>query len=218
LRGVGIGPEAGASSSPGASGLLPTELAGVQVFFDNIAAPLLYVQSQQINVAVPWEIAGRTTTQLSVVYNEAPTNAVSLQVLPAAPGLFYLNSVSGQGAILNADGSINSAGNPAKAGDVIAIFGTGGGLTSPAGVTGGYWGLNANTLLTLPVTVQMGAVSAGLVNTTVVYAGAAPGLLSSFFQINVQVPPNLAPNPAASIEVEVQGGGLDGNWATVAVQ
>ncbi len=178
----------------------------------------MYVQSQQINVQAPWEIAGRTTTQLSVVYSEASTNAVSLAVIPAAPGLFYLNSVSGQGAILNADGSINSPSNPAKAGDVIALFGTGGGLTSPAGVTGGYWELNANTLLTLPVTVQMGAASAGLVNAPVVYAGAAPGLPSSLFQINVQVPPSLAPNPAASVEVEVQGGGPDGNWATIAVQ
>ena len=96
LQGVGIGPEAGVSPSPGASGLLPTELAGVQVFFDEIAAPLMYVQSGQINVAAPWEIAGRTSTQVHVVYNGVSLNAATLTVLPSAPGLFYLSYAMGR--------------------------------------------------------------------------------------------------------------------------
>jgi uncharacterized protein (TIGR03437 family) len=212
LQGVGMGPEAGVSSSPRASGSLPTELAGVQVFFDDIAAPLLYVQSQQINAEVPWEIAGRTATQVHVVYNGVSLNAATLTVLPSAPGLFYLSYGSNQAAILNADGSINSASNPAKAGDEIALFGTGGGLTSPAGVTGGFWGLNANPLVTLPVTVQIGDI-----NAQVVYAGAAPDSLSAVFQINVLVPPGLAANPAAGVSVAI-GDRATVNEATVAVQ
>jgi uncharacterized protein (TIGR03437 family) len=217
LQGMGIGPETGVSSVPGANGLLPTELAGVQVFFDELAAPLMYVQSQQINVAVPWEIAGRTTTQIGVVYNGTSPNVVSRGVQQASPGLFRLNYGSGQGAILNADGSINSASNPAKVGDVIALFGTGAGPTSPAGVTGGFWGLNANTLLTFQVTVQIGDV-----NAAVLYAGAAPGLLSSFFQIDVQVPQPLTPTSAPMIYVYVgppsMPVGYTINPATVAVQ
>jgi uncharacterized protein (TIGR03437 family) len=214
LRGVGIGPESGVSGTPagGVGGRLPTELAGVEVYFDEFAAPLMYVQSQQINVAVPWEIAGRTSTQVHVVYNGVPLNAATLTVLPSAPGLFYLSYASQQAAILNADGSINSASNPAKAGDVISLFGTGGGPTSPAGVTGGYWELNANTLLTLPVTVHIEDL-----NAPVVYAGAAPGLLSSFFQINVRVPPGLPPSPALGILVLTGQQGTN-NMGTVAVQ
>ena len=51
LRGKGIGPDQGISisSSPG----IPTEVAGVQVFFGNDPSPLLYVQSGQINAVVP---------------------------------------------------------------------------------------------------------------------------------------------------------------------
>jgi uncharacterized protein (TIGR03437 family) len=223
LRGMGIGPEAGVLGSPGANGLLPTELAGVQVFFDEIAAPLMYVQSKQINVAVPWELAGRTTTQIQVIYNGVPANAASASVGQAAPGLFFLNYWSSQGAILNADGSINSASNPAKAGDVISLFGTGGGPTSRAGVTGGYWGSGANALLTSPVMVQMGPASSAnpnRLNASVVYAGAAPGSLSTFFQSNVQVPTGLMPNPAADVYVSIGSVGNNSYQTpvTVAVQ
>jgi uncharacterized protein (TIGR03437 family) len=205
LQGAGIGPATGAvpATSPYATAPLPTELAGVQVFFDEIAAPLMYVQSDQINVVVPWEIAGQSSTQVHVTYNAMSSNAVSLGVLPIAPGLFYLNSPGvplSQGAILNADGSINTPANCAHPGDEIALFGTGGGPTSPAGVTGAPSGLNANTLLTAPpVTVQIGGG-----NAPVFYAGAAPGLVSGVFQINVVVPASIqVPNPFASVDIQI---------------
>jgi uncharacterized protein (TIGR03437 family) len=198
---------------------LPTQLAGVQVFFDELAAPLMYVQAGQINAMAPWELAGRMSTQVHVVYNGVPTNAVSPIVYPSAPGLFYLNYNSFQGAILNADGSINSVSNPAKPGDVISLFGTGGGPTNPPGITGGYWGTGTNTLLTLPVKAQIGGV-----NAQVLYAGAAPTLLSGVFQIDVQIPPGLhsAVQGGPSFGVTVGFGGLSADDtpapATVAVQ
>ncbi len=218
LQGSGFGPDAGVSSPVG-SGLLPTQLAGVQVFFDELAAPLMYVQAGQINAMAPWELAGRTSTQVHVVYNGVPTNAVSLTVYPSAPGLFYLNYNSFQGAILNSDGSINSVSNPAKPGDVISLFGTGGGPTIPAGVTGGYWAMGTNISLALPVIVQIGGVYA-----PVVYAGAAPGLLSGVFQINVLVPPGLhllvKGGPSFGVTVGLGGLSVDDTSApaTVAVQ
>jgi uncharacterized protein (TIGR03437 family) len=187
LRGMGFGPETGVSAAPGANGLLPTKLAGVQVFFNGVAVPLTYVQSQQINLQVPWELA-QGIAQVAVVYNGTSTNEVSLAVESSEAGLFYLNDVSGQGAILNADGSANSTSNPAKPGDVIALFGTGGGPTSTPGVTGGNWPLNTNAVLTLPVTVEFVEPGYGGAYGTVIYAGAAPGLLSAYFQINVQLP------------------------------
>jgi uncharacterized protein (TIGR03437 family) len=195
LRGMGFGPATGVSAAPGTNGLLPTKLAGVQVLFNGVAAPLTYVQSQQINLQVPWELA-QGIAQVAVVYNGTSTNEVSLAVESSEAGLFYLNDVSGQGAILNADGSANSTSNPAKPGDVIALFGTGGGPTSTPGVTGGNWPLNSNAVLTLPVTVEFGYMSdpSGGYG-TVLYAGAAPGLLSAYFQINVRLPRSLAANP-----------------------
>jgi uncharacterized protein (TIGR03437 family) len=216
LRGSLIGPETGASATPapGLSGGLPTQLAGVQVFFGTVAAPLLYVQAGQINVAVPWEISPGPT-QAQVVYNGTPSNSLTLVVNAAAPGVFYLNNAAAapatQGAILNADGSVNTPVNGAHPGDEIALFGTGGGPTSPAGVTGAYSPLNANTLLTLPVTVQIAGV-----NAPVVYAGAAPGLPSGVFQINVLVPSVTTPNLFAPVTVSI--GALTANQVTVGLQ
>jgi uncharacterized protein (TIGR03437 family) len=119
------------------------------------------------------------------------------------PGLFYLGYTSNQGAILNQDGSLNSPNNPARAGDVISLFGTGGGLASAPEVTGRYWGTSTNTLLALPVTARIGNISA-----LVLYAGAAPTLLSSLFQIDVQTPPSLVPSGSTGAVISVGVGGV----------
>lgn len=157
----------------------------------------LYVQAGQINAQVPWEIAGRASTEVRVTYNGAGLNSFPLSVSQAVPGLSILNYPSIQAAVLNANGSINSSANPAKPGDIIALFGTGAGLTNPPGVTGSFWGLGAaNTLLTVPVTVRIDGQ-----NAQVIYAGAAPGLLSGYFQINVQVPTDLAADPAVGVDL-----------------
>jgi uncharacterized protein (TIGR03437 family) len=200
LYGGGFGPGTGVNA-PTTNGMLPTQLSGVQVLFDGVPAPILYVQSQQINAQAPWELAGKTSTQIQVVYNGTPTNTISAMVGPAAPGLFYLNSTTQQGAILNQDGTINSLTNPAHAGDVISVFGTGGGPISPPGITGGYWGSGANALLTLPASAQVNGVDA-----PVLYAGAAPGLLTFFFQVNVQIPAGIPAQPTAFITLTIGGG------------
>lgn len=217
LQGVGMGPQTGTPGTPGPDGLLPTTLAGVQVMFGSVAAPLLYAQAGQINAQAPWEIAGQSSVQVRVIYNGTAMNSFNLTVVEAAPGLFYLSYPSRQAAVLNADGSVNSTDNPARAGDVIALFGTGAGPTSPGAVTDGIWGPGSNTLLNLPVTVQIGGVDA-----PVLYAGAAPGLMSGFFQVNVAVPAGVTQFPNASINLYL---GLQGsftaattNQATVAVR
>ena len=62
---------------------------------------------------------------------------MDLAVTDTAPGIFTLTaSGRGQGAILNQDYSVNSAGNRAPKGSVVMIFGTGEGQTNPAGVDG----------------------------------------------------------------------------------
>jgi uncharacterized protein (TIGR03437 family) len=218
LLGVGIGPETGVSTSPGANGLLPVEALGVQVFFDELAAPLLYVQAGQINAQVPWEIAGRSSTQVRVMYNGVATNSESMQVLPTAPGLFYIDLPNSlQGAVLNQDGSVNSVNNPANVGDVVAIFGTGGGAAGVAGVTGGFWGTEISTLLSPSV-----AASISQVNAPVIYAGTAPTLPSGFFQVNVQIPTGLGipPNPQGvwSFDTYVSISPAGSNEVTIAVQ
>lgn len=88
----------------------------------------------------------------------------------------------------NADGTRNSPSNPAKQGDFISIYGTGGGLLSPPALTGEFWG-STLSYLTLPVSVEDAAV---------LYAGSAPTRQSGFFQINA-----LPTAPATSLSMTI---------------
>jgi uncharacterized protein (TIGR03437 family) len=174
IQGYGIGPAVGAVSSPAST------LGGVQVYFDSFAAPLIYSQSNQINVQAPWEIMGQSSTTLRIVFNGVEAGTATVPVAAAQPGVFY---------VTNADGSFNTPSNPAHPGDLISAFGTGGGGLNLPGVTGNPWPLAPLSSLLLPVSAVIGGEDA-----TVLYSGSAPTLDSGFFQINLRVPADSASN------------------------
>jgi uncharacterized protein (TIGR03437 family) len=212
LRGVGFGPDPGVANT---STSFPAQMAGVQVTFDGVPAPLLYVQSQQINVQAPWELAGRAVTRVQVSYQGALSNVATLPVVAAAPALFQRNYGQSEAAALNADGTVNSPSNPAKRGSYVSIWGTGGGLTNPPGVTGGLTPLAPLEMLTQPVTANLGGTTV-----PVLFAGAAPTLISGIFQVNLAIPANLTPN-ISLWTVTVLVGGLSNqpiSLVTIAVQ
>ena len=75
-----------------ASGKLPTELGGVQVYTNGILSPLFYVGPDQINFQVPWEVEG---TSISVYVRRRLANDRIMVSVPratrtptSAPGLF----------------------------------------------------------------------------------------------------------------------------------
>jgi uncharacterized protein (TIGR03437 family) len=201
LRGKGIGPQIGVSAKSGPGGF-PTQLAGVQVFFNNQPAPLLYVQSEQINAVVPWA-AGNASfnpgVSVEVKYNGASVNGAVL-LNQTAPGIFLANYTTQLGAITNADGTPNSTSNPALLGSVITFYGTGGGPLNPPGADGEIWPTTPLSKLTLPLTVQVNGV-----NANVTYAGSAPGSVSGVFQINLQVPDLFSPPPTVPIMITIGG-------------
>ena len=64
---------------------------------------------------------------------------------------------SGQGAVLNQDGTVNSRFNPARLGTVVAIFATGGGLLNPLRPDGSITPIQPPfPQLTLPIKVLFG--------------------------------------------------------------
>jgi len=195
IQGYGLGPSTGVVSSP------VNSLGGVQVYFDSFAVPLIYTQANQVNVQVPWEIAGETFTQVRIVYNGVEAGNVAVRVGAALPGVFY---------ITNVDGSFNSPSNPAHAGDLVSIFGTGGGAMNPPGVTGQAWPLAPLSFLTQTVSVTVGGEAAA-----VAYAGSAPTLDSGFFQINVRLPADLT-SAAKSLCVTI--GGVSSAPAAISIQ
>ncbi len=127
-------------------GAAATTLAQTRVLFNNVAAALLYVAPNQIGAIVPYEVAGKTQTSVQMQYQGKSSNTVTMPVDLAYPALLTADSSGGasvggvtdstQGAILNQNGSVNSSANPASRGSTVVFFGTGEGMTTPAGVDG----------------------------------------------------------------------------------
>ena len=213
LFGSAIGPPTPAYLTLTNPRLVSNSLEGLQVFFDGVPAPLLYASAGQVNVVVPYSVAGKSVTELQVEYLGVLSNSVTLPVAATAPGVFSIaGSGQGQGAILNArDGTVNSAVNPAARGDWVSIFATGAGITTPASVDG----FVASAPLPVPnanVSVTIGGFPCQLD-----FEGAAPGLVSGVLQINAQVPAGLAPGPAVPVQVSI-GSASSLSAVTVAVQ
>ncbi len=81
--------------------LVADSIENTQVFIGNIAAPILFASSSQINTVVPFGVTG-TTTQVQVLYQAQSTASATVQVQPASPAIFSLSGTGGgQGAILN---------------------------------------------------------------------------------------------------------------------
>lgn len=193
-------------------GRFTTDLAGTQVLFDGAPAPLLYASSGQLAAVVPYEIDGKSGTHVQVVNSGGVSDPLALPVTPAAPSIFSADYTgSGQGAILNQGGvTVNSSANPAEKGSVIAIYATGGGQTSPAGIDG-QLALATLPKPKLPVQVLIGGRPAELR-----YAGAAPAAVAGLFQVNARIP---ADTPSGEIPVLVQvGNAVSQPGITVAVK
>ncbi len=196
LFGLEFGPDALVTSriNPGTQNL-DTVLSNTRVLFDGIAAPLIYVSPNQLSAVVPYLVAGKATTRITVTNGAQSTNGLVLPVIDAVPALFTFDS-SGKGpaALLNQDGSTNTKANPARRGSTVVLYGTGEGQTVPGGVDG----KPARVPLpkpALPVKVLIAGREA-----IVSYAGAAPGLTAGLFQINVRIPDE---SPLGAVPVSV---------------
>lgn len=186
-----LGPAEALQLELGEDGRVTSELGGVEVVFDEFAAPLLYVHRDQINAVVPFGLEGRESIRMQVLRDGSRSASFDLPLgSQSVPGIFTLNaSGEGQGAILNQDGTVNSAGNPAHPGEIIAIYATGSGPLLPPGVDGEIAPLS----LPLPKPALAVRVTISGLSADVLYAGAAPGLVSGVLQVNARMPSDLPP-------------------------
>jgi uncharacterized protein (TIGR03437 family) len=194
IFGTNIGPGVLAGLQLGPDGKVASSVSGTQVFFDGIAAPIVYVQFGQTAVVVPYEVAGKSSTQVQVVHNGLKSPLVTIPVGLAAPGLFTASaSGSGQAAMLNQNGQINSAQFPAAPGSIVTLFGTGEGQSNPIPVDGSV------TAAPFPKPVQSVTVQIGGQPADVLYAGPAPSLVAGVLQVNVRVPANVSSGNASVV-------------------
>ncbi len=173
----------------------PTSLAGVRVLVDNIATPITATiggDRPQVNFVVPQSVAGKRQVEIRLEQNGVLSEPVTAGVTAANPEIFAL-TVEGQGAVFNQDYTVNSVSQPAKQESVVAIFATGGGVTSPPSVDG--YIVQGEPL---PKTVAKVQVLANSQQCEVSYAGAAPLLISGALQVNAKLPPGL---PSGTVEL-----------------
>jgi uncharacterized protein (TIGR03437 family) len=193
IFGTGLGPRVGLAAKA-SGGVIPTSLGGTTVRVDGVAAPLLYVSDGQVNAVIP---ASTPRGYGNVVVSETSGQSASFDtwVVNATPTIFSRDGTGiRQGAILNQDGTINSASNAAARGSIVSIFATGGGLTSPAYADGQIAPAAAPLAGAQYVVAQMDGMAA-----KVLYAGAAPDLVNGVVQINAQVPTTIAPGPSVPV-------------------
>lgn len=77
---------------PATADTLPKDLGNVQVYFDGIRAPLLYVSPTQINAQVPYEVLDTTSVSAFVRTQRGSTvsisNAIAVPIALQNPGIF----------------------------------------------------------------------------------------------------------------------------------
>jgi uncharacterized protein (TIGR03437 family) len=187
---------------------LPLSLDGVNVTFDfpnaydgkpadynGIPARLVYVNPNQINIWVPWELQGQSSAQLKVVVDGlAFSNVVNVPLAQYAPAIFEANGIAA--AVDATTGTILTSSNTARAGDLVELYGNGLGPVDNQPVSGTPASANPLSHTKSPPTVMIGGKSAD-----VSFSGLAPGF-PGLYQINVTVPSGLAPgNQAVTLAI-----------------
>jgi len=213
IFGANIGPATpvGLTLTPG--GGVSTSIGNVSVTVNGIPAPLVYVAANQINAVIPWEVAGTTSATIVVTSKGTAAAPIVANVTNTVPGIFTTTmNGSGQGAIVNQDGTVNTASNAAARGTYVAVYATGGGVTNPATQTGSV----TPTTGTLPkngapITATVGGVAA-----QVQYDGPAPAIIAGVMQVNVLIPAN-APTGVQPIVISA-GGASSPSVVTVAIR
>jgi uncharacterized protein (TIGR03437 family) len=212
-----FGSQLASSLAQGASVPLSVSLGDVQsVTFDNIAAPLIFVDNGQINLQVPWEITGPSSVVV-VHRSTGASSPVTVALSPVSPAIFAVNFGTGSAIAINADSSLAApngsipgiATHPAKIGDTILILGTGLGAVDQPVVTGAKPATLTHTLVT--PTVLVGGVRA-----EVQFSGLSPDF-PGVNQLNVLIPGGAPTGDAVPLQLQM-GGITTTDKVTIAIQ
>jgi uncharacterized protein (TIGR03437 family) len=173
----------------------PTSLDGISVTVGGRAGYVSYVSPTQVNVLVPEGVAIGSGVPVVVKNPAGESDPVMVNTADVAPAIlappsfavggkqYAVATFAGAPALtyVGAAGSIPAVTlRPARAGDVITLYGIGFGAVTPASTPGTI--ASGTTAVRGNVTVQFGSTPA-----TLQYAGMAPGFVG-LYQFNVTVP------------------------------
>jgi len=180
----------------------PTTLRGIKITVEGSDAPLISLASQggqdQINLQVPAGIPTTGTVTVIIENNGSRATIAGVPVRSVYPGIFEFElGGTKYAAALHADFSVVTPQNPARSGEVILLFLTGMGATSPPVAT--------NVAGPIPPAITLRSPSVGLNGEGMEILGSfyAPGLYTAY-QINFRVGPNVR-SGLASLSVVVDG-------------
>jgi len=160
---------------------LPTTLRTTTVTVNGELAPLFYVDGNQINAQMPEDIKSGIATV--IVKNGSATSNAAAVIVPATgtPGIVVYGN--NRAVVVNQNGSINSPNAPAKVGDILVAYFTGGGPVNASGPLltgapspGGLSPVSGDN------TIKVSGVDA-----TINYMGLTPGSVG-LYQANFVVP------------------------------
>jgi uncharacterized protein (TIGR03437 family) len=182
------------------NGALPVSLDGVAVSIDGKPAYVEYISPSQINVLAPDDLT-LGTVQVQVTAAGQASNGFPVGTQQFAPAFFTLDGGkyvaaqhSADYSLIGAPGAIPGA-TPAQPGEIILMYGTGFGPTTPPLPT-------ANQVTTAePLAANAVQISIGGVPATVDYAGLVE---SGLYQFNVTVPAGL-PSGDAPVVATIGG-------------
>ncbi len=153
----------------------------------NLSVPgrILYVSPTQVNVQVPWELAGQTSAQMKVSVDFSTSNVVNVPLSTVSPGLFEIFGVVGA---IHSNFSLVNAANPAAPGEMIQIYANGLGAVSNQPATG-----NPAPSSPLAQTSTLPVVTIGGQQAMVTLSALMPGSSALYTAVNIVVPLSLAP-------------------------
>jgi len=205
--GTGLGPATPLDAQV-AGGVVENELGGYQLLFGGVAAPLLYIGPNQFNAVVPNEVSGQDSISVTLVTPAGTFPLADLYIRPSEPEIFH-DPVSGYAVAINQDGTLNSTSNPARAGELVSVWGTGSGapgnIAFPADGTIVPISGSALSYPALPVSMVAVGPVAGGDSLEVDYAGDSPGEVFGLLQVNFRIPQSLAAS-TGSLPVSLQVG------------
>lgn len=199
-----------ATTDGATTSILPIAIDGVSVGVDatgvEVPAPMTYAGFNQINIQVPWELAGQTGADFKVDMEYVNGQLYSVPVVTYSPAMFVANN---QVAALDANYALITSSNPAVAGQTIQIYCNGLGPVTNQPATGFPASANPLSETTTVPTVNIGGQDA-----TVSFHGLAPGF-PALYQLNVVVPSGLT---SGLQPVTISIGGVTSPAVNMAIQ
>lgn len=192
----------------------PTELRNVRVLVNGEPAPIISMANvngqEQINIQVPFATPAPAADIVVTIENNGSSASFSgIRTFIVQPGIFEFTLPEGRfAAALHADFSLVEPANPARPGEVILLFFTGGGPVNPAVAT--------NVAGPIPAAATVNAA-------TVTLGGVLQKSLGSFyaptgftlFQVNFRVHPD---TPDGNSEVQISQRGTPSPVASIPVK